>query len=211
MWYVIQVISGDEQKMKLLMEDRLDRSLYRKCTPHFIKTTVLEKHLTNEFAKLHNMVIKNRGTLENRLTNLFNNTNKQNSLLYKKTLEDAKIRLNKVNSLMAELYEDNKSGNVSQKQFEHLMNEYESQIDTAEEQIDYYENIINNYQCKYSAINVLLDNIEKYDDYTSISPMMLNDLIHKVVVHEGSGRGKNRNQKIDIYYNSVGLIDLDNL
>ncbi len=31
MWYVIQVISGDEQKMKLLMEDRLDRSLYRKC------------------------------------------------------------------------------------------------------------------------------------------------------------------------------------
>lgn len=31
MWYVIQVMSGDEQKMKLLLEDRVDSRIYRKC------------------------------------------------------------------------------------------------------------------------------------------------------------------------------------
>ena len=31
MWYVIQVKSGDEQKLKLLLEERIDRGLCRKC------------------------------------------------------------------------------------------------------------------------------------------------------------------------------------
>ena len=37
---------------------------------------------------------------------------------------------------------------------------------------------------------------------------MLNDLIEKIIVYEADGRGKNRNQKVDIYFNYIGMIDV---
>lgn len=37
---------------------------------------------------------------------------------------------------------------------------------------------------------------------------MLNEFIEKVVVHEATGGRTDRNQKIDVYFNFVGQVEL---
>ena len=54
----------------------------------------------------------------------------------------------------------------------------------------------------------LKKNIELYTDFDIITSKMLNDLIEKIIVYEADGRGKNRNHKVDIYFNYIGMIDV---
>jgi len=52
--------------------------------------------------------------------------------------------------------------------------------------------------------------VRKYQDCEEITTPMLNEFIEKIVVHEAdkSGGRLNRKQKVDIYFNFVGQIDL---
>ena len=48
----------------------------------------------------------------------------------------------------------------------------------------------------------------KYTDLTELTAPLLNELIEKIVVHEGvRDDSGNRTQEVDIYYRFVGMID----
>ena len=37
---------------------------------------------------------------------------------------------------------------------------------------------------------------------------MLNEFIEKIIVHEGNGRGKQRRQRLDFYFNFIGAFEV---
>jgi len=41
-----------------------------------------------------------------------------------------------------------------------------------------------------------------------LTPVIVNELIKKIAVHQAQGTGKNKTQRLDIYYNFVGVLDL---
>ena len=50
--------------------------------------------------------------------------------------------------------------------------------------------------------------IRKYKNPTEVSDLMFTELIDKIVVYESEGVGKARTQKVDIYFNYVGQVDI---
>jgi len=50
--------------------------------------------------------------------------------------------------------------------------------------------------------------IRKYKNPTEVSDLMFVELIDKIVVYEAEGVGKARTQKVDIYFNYVGQVDI---
>ncbi len=50
--------------------------------------------------------------------------------------------------------------------------------------------------------------IRKCKEPTEISDLMFAELIDKIVVYEAEGVGKARTQKVDIYFNYVGQVDI---
>ena len=50
--------------------------------------------------------------------------------------------------------------------------------------------------------------IRKYKNPTEVSDLMFTELIDKIVVYESEGVGKVRTQKVDIYFNYVGQVDI---
>lgn len=50
--------------------------------------------------------------------------------------------------------------------------------------------------------------IRKCKEPTEISDLMFYELIDKIVVYEAEGVGKARTQKVDIYFNYVGQVDI---
>ena len=53
--------------------------------------------------------------------------------------------------------------------------------------------------------------IEKYTDIDELTVPKINEYIEKVVVHEATGgrQGKNRIQQVDVYFNFIGNIQLN--
>ncbi|WP_253729339.1 DUF4368 domain-containing protein [Treponema sp. OMZ 857] len=52
--------------------------------------------------------------------------------------------------------------------------------------------------------------IRKYKNPTEVSDLMFTELIDKIVVYEAEVVGKARTQKVDIYFNYVGQVDIAN-
>ena len=55
--------------------------------------------------------------------------------------------------------------------------------------------------------------VQKYTSFEELTPIMLHELVEKIVVHEavaldGKRHGKLRTQNIEIYYTFVGKVDL---
>jgi accessory colonization factor AcfC len=50
--------------------------------------------------------------------------------------------------------------------------------------------------------------IRKCKNPTEISDSMFNELVDKIVVYEAEGAGNVRTQKVDIYFNYVGQVDI---
>ena len=50
--------------------------------------------------------------------------------------------------------------------------------------------------------------IRKYKNPTEVFDLMFAELIDKIVVYEAEGVGRARTQKVDIYFNYVGQVDI---
>ena len=63
---------------------------------------------------------------------------------------------------------------------------------------------------KVSSVDIkhFISLIRKCKNPTKISDTMFNELVDKIVVYEAEGVGKARTQKVDIYFNYVGQVDI---
>lgn len=113
-----------------------------------------------------------------------------------------------LNTLFKRLYEDMVSGRITAERFDMLASEYEQEQKELKVKIVELEDLIENGETQTKDLKQLLANVRKYTDPQELTAQMFNDLVDKIIVHapdKSSGHGK---QKIEIYYNAVGIIDL---
>jgi hypothetical protein len=75
-------------------------------------------------------------------------------------------------------------------------------------QIAELEYLIENGKTKTKDFKQLLVNVRKYTDPQELTSELLNDLVDKIIVHAPDKSSGHRKQKIEIYYNAVGIIDV---
>ena len=52
-----------------------------------------------------------------------------------------------------------------------------------------------------------LRTVKRYTDIQELTPLILNELVEKIVGHQVQGIGKNRTQQLEIHYNFIGVLD----
>ena len=55
---------------------------------------------------------------------------------------------------------------------------------------------------------VMLLELRRMTAFLQLTPVIVNALVEKIVVHQVQGVGKNKMQRLDIYYNFVGVLDM---
>ena len=113
-----------------------------------------------------------------------------------------------LNTLFKRLYEDMVAGRITAERFDLLASEYEEEQKELKVQIAELEDLIENGETKTKDIKQLLVNVRKYTDPQELTSELLNDLVDKIIVHAPDKSSGHRKQKIEIYYNAVGIIDL---
>ena len=113
-----------------------------------------------------------------------------------------------LNTLFKRLYEDMVSGRITAERFDMLASEYEQEQKELKVKIVELEDLIENGETQTKDLKQLLANVRKYTDPQELTAPMVNDLVDKIIVHAPDKSSGHRKQKIEIYYNAVGIIDL---
>lgn len=123
-------------------------------------------------------------------------------------LQKAIVRNERVASLYEKLYEDNAEGKVTDEWFMQLSHKYEVERMELKAKIAEYKErlrrLFENNRNKESFISA----VRKFMEMKELTPALLHELIDRIEVYETEGIGKNRTQRIMIYYRFVGYIEI---
>ena len=186
------------------------RGLHRDCTMHYIKVSVVEELIKKAIHTVSSFAIENEEEFIRRLEALSDFQAETAVKENKKALSTAERRVKELDELIRKLYEGNASGKIPDKHFERLLAEYDSEQGALEGRIEEIRDSIAEYEKNTVRTDKFMEVVRKYQDCGEITTPMLNEFIEKIVVHEAdkSGGRLNRKQKVDIYFNFVGQIDL---
>ena len=97
------------------------------------------------------------------------------------------------------IYEDNVNGKPSDKRFEMLLTDYETEQSELELSVDALEKTLNDFQENADNVDKYIELVHRYTDFTELTTPMIHEFIDKIVVHEADKSTRGRIQQIDIY------------
>jgi len=116
-------------------------------------------------------------------------------------------RIVELEGIIRKLYEDNATGRIPDDRFDSFYAEYDAEQDRLKQRAAELDVMITGEDEKSAGVNRFLGLVRKYTDTTELTAEIVRVFIDRIVVHQATGgRGKNRKQRIDIFFNFIGLV-----
>lgn len=193
--------------------DTYSCSAYRKkttrCTIHFIRTEIVRELVLDALRKVSGYAREHRSEFE-QLIMQTTAEGRRNGLQTGRTeLAAIKSRMDELDILLQKLYEDYALGRLPQKRHEKLSAQYEAEQEQLEHRYRELKAEMDAVREDGEKVNRFMELVSRYTDFTELTTPMLNEFIDKIVVHERERIDRYRyDQKIDIYFNFIGKVEL---
>ena len=184
------------------------RQRTRDCTMHFIKTSVLWELILTAIREVSDYVRQDEQAFIDKVQQTSTVQMAETQREQKRRLAEATERNGELNILIKKLYEGNATGKIPDKHFERLLSEYDSEQTALETEIEDLKAQIDSFNEDSAKADKFIAVVRRYTNFTELTTPMLNEFIEKVVVHEATGGRTDRKQKIDVYFNFVGQVEL---
>ena len=178
------------------------------CTAHYIRNSVLYDLVFKHIKSMLVYVQQFEETFVRREIEKADRERQTSVESAKKEIVMLKHRDEELDRIFKRTYEDMVSGRISKARFDTLSAGYEEEQANVKRKIIMLEDLVENGEAQVKDLKQLLVNVRKYTDPEELTPEMLNDLVDKILVHAPDKSSGHRTQKIEIYYNAVGIIDL---
>ncbi len=123
----------------------------------------------------------------------------------KKRMAACEKRTGELEILIAKIYEDNALGKLPDKRYEMLSCQYEKEQEQLLQEMAGYKAAQDAYENDRKSAARFLALVERYENFDTLTTVMLNEFIEKIVVHERDRKGSmDTTQKIEIYFNLIG-------
>lgn len=178
----------------------------RTCSSHQIQNETLEKLMLADLQRITSFVKEN----EKEFIDMVLKQSKQESerLLKssKKEHETAVARIDKLDTIILRLYEDNVEGKISDDRFKKLTDTYETEQATLTARIQELKTIINATNDEFNNIDLFVKIVKKYTNIEKLDCEILRTFVDKVLVYQPERIDGKKIQRIKIIYNFVGDI-----
>lgn len=195
--------------------DAYSCSKYRKnslvCSSHYIREGYLIEYILNELNVLLNSAQDE--DFRKKIKDEFLKKNSLTQVEIKKNLANAQKRIDEINVIIKELYEDKVKGNITLEIFQKLSSEFiNEQKELANAIID-YSNERADLDNSKDALKGFLDIVEKYKyrtqgSITQLTHEIVDDFIDKIEVFESKKVDGKRQQKVNIYFKGIGILSI---
>ena len=183
-------------------------SSVKPCTTHGIDADNIEKLLLTAVQRMCRLVTVDEKAFAQELQEMCLAKQATKPQQGKEELRRLQKRNDELSDLISGLYENYVAGMISQRQYQLLMKRYDDEQTDLEQRIAGIKENLSNTQNVLIDIDRFLSMIRKYKEPTEVIDAMFYELVDKIVVHEAQGKGNQRTQQIDLYFNYVGEISI---
>lgn len=180
-------------------------SMYGECESHNVSADAIENLILEAVKRISVNVLENK---EQFIEEVMGQCKEKQTISEnddKKELASSQRRLEELNLMLRKIYEDNVTGKLSDRQFKALSVQYDAEMEGLEHRMEELETLLLADKPQKTDPKRFAALIKKYTDFTEITDEMLFELVDRVEVHKATGgRGRYRQQKIDIHFNFLG-------
>lgn len=184
------------------------RSDTRKCSSHSIGEKAIEKLVLSTIRRILRRVDIDENAFAEELKEQYEQKQRYIPDQERSDLMKCEKRLDEVDVLIKRLYENFVTGILPEKQYRSLMAQYDEEQCKLEEQIESLKDRLDSLQSKPIQIERFIEVIRKYMNITELNHLVVHELIDKIIVHPSTVADGQRVQKVEIYFNFVGEVDL---
>lgn len=179
-----------------------------RCTNHLINYKTLYNVVLVRIQYWISLAQKDEKQL---LDHLLKNGQKQRvseTDIAKKDLSKALKRQKEIDTMFAKLYEDHAMGKIAERNYDMLLQKYQDEQIDLEEKISILKTKLSQSAETEKNAERWISLIRKYTEVTELTSTLLNELIEKIVIHQGTTTEDGfRDQEIEVYYRFIGKID----
>ena len=171
---------------------------------HYLRKEVLEELVLKDLQQLISAIHFDEKQLLEKLKSRFDiqEIKKQDSL--RKQLSRFKKRSKELDTIIQKLYEKQLLDEISDERFRKLTDSYESeQVELNQQIVKLQEVLISQTESKEN-VDKFMQTIHRYTNLETLTTQLVNELIDKIIVHQPTGRGKNRQVMIELHYRFIG-------
>ena len=178
------------------------------CTSHSISVDNVEALILSTVKRFSRFVLNDEEAFAKELQALWNDKQADKPKQNQSELQRYRKRYDELTTLIRGLYENLVSGLLPERQYKQLMKQYDEEQAELETKIEDMKKSLAEEKVNTVDIKHFISLMPKCKEPTEISDLMFHELIDKIVVYEAEGVGKARTQKVDIYFNYVGQVDI---
>ena len=191
-------------------QESFNCGLYRKgtheCTPHYIRTVVLEQVVLNDLRHVSALAAQHEDEFVRMVLDGNLEKARREATQKRRALNKARRRIDELDALVKRIYEDNVTGKISDERFAKLLSDYEAEQKSLAEQADALEKELAEQEAKAVSVDKFLALVRKYTDIQELTPGLLREFVEKIVVHNAVKIDGQREQEVVIHYNFVGAV-----
>ena len=171
---------------------------------HYLRKEVLEELVLRDLQQLISAIHFDEKQLLEKLKSRFNiqEIKKQDSL--RKQLSRFKKRSKELDTIIQKLYEKQLLDEISDDRFRKLTDSYESEQAELNQQIIKLQDVLVSQTESKENVDKFIQTIRRYTNLETLTTQLVNELIDKIIVHQPTGRGKNRQVTVELHYRFIG-------
>jgi len=184
------------------------RQLTRDCTMHYIPTKNVESLILSTIQRISWYVREHEKEFIQKVREASTVQQEETVKECKRRLKQSEKRFAELDGLVKKLYEANATGKLSDRHFERLLTEYDTEQSALELTMNEMRELIDTWSEDKLKTDKFIELVKRYTDFSELTTPMLNEFIEKIVVHEGDKRGADRRQRVDIHLNFIGTFEV---
>lgn len=179
------------------------------CTPHTVKALYLQEAVLKAIQTVCATARNDREAFISQLTAKRSDQMKKDLSAKRKELEQAKRRFVELDNLIAVTFEKLATGVLNDGQFTQLNGRYLAEQETLKAKSAELETALSQEQDELKNIGNFLAIVDRHLNVPELTPEILREFVHHIVVHERSGAYKKKfyTQKISVYFNYIGALE----
>lgn len=121
-------------------------------------------------------------------------------------LEEADKRIQALDRIIQNLYEDKVCGNLTDERFVKMSQSYEQEQRVLKERTYFLRQELSKAKEQSDNVMRFMRSIRKYTEIAELTPEIVREFVQKVVIYQAEKINGRRTQRIDLYFNGAGQI-----
>jgi len=178
------------------------------CSIHYVRSSVVRERLLDVIRQTCAAARENEAEFIQDVRGTEAARQEETVRTYREQLAKAGRRIAELDMLLRKAFEDNVAGKLSGGRYGRISGAYEREQAELSEQMEALRAGLDTFELDNANMSRFMELTRRYTNFGELSTQMLNDFVNKVLVYSADKSSGERVQRMDVFLNYIGKIEL---